>query len=354
VRLSIICLVIFLLSSPAHAAPPAAATFFPILPLDAGADAEPSFLPVASNHPLDGDHAGMTRAVIVIHDFSRDAGKALTTLTALAGAENGRTMILAPQFLLESDITRFADNLPDKGRAFARWTIAGWGMGDNSLSQLAHKGISSFTVLDLLLLYLGDRASFPDLKEVLVIGHGEGADFTQRYAAVGQAPDLLKDQNLPVGFIVADASSYLYITPVRPRGARQGFSPPDAAACKDYNAWPYGLDALNDYAKHAGVNAIKTRFASRQIAYLVGADSFKNDPAPDTACAATFQGKDRPARAINYVGYIGLLYGEDAGKQQNLTVIPNTSYDAAGLYGSKCGMTLLFGDGNCELKLGRE
>jgi len=347
-RLVFLISICFFLSftSVVQAAPPSG-SFFPILPFDAAPDAKPSLLPIASNHPLDADHTGLTRAIIVIHDFSRDAGRALATMTALAGDENSATMIMAPQFLLDSDITRFADNLPDKGRDFARWSIGGWGSGADSLPAPPQKSISSFTALDLMLLYLADHASFPDMKEITVIGHGEGGDFVQRYTATGQAPDLLAQQKLPVHFVVADASSYLYLNTIRPREKRQGFSPPDEAACKDYNIWPYGLDGLNAYAKRAGMNAIKTRFAMRQVAYLVGADAGKNDPAPDTGCAALFQGVDRPTRAVNYVTYTGLLFGEAAAKRQDLTVVPGVGYDADALYSSTCGMTLLFGDGDC-------
>ena len=351
--LAFLCLVLLNSSARAAAGNSTAGAFFPILPLDAAPDTEPSLMPLASNHPLDADHAGLTRAIIVIHDFSRDASKALSTMTELAGEENSSTMILAPQFLLDSDIVRYADNLPDKGRSFARWALDSWGAGADSLPAPPQRSISSFTALDLMLLFLADHASFPDMKEITVVGHGEGGDFVQRYAATGQAPDLLAQQKLPVHFIVADASSYLYLNTIRPRSGRQGFSPPESDACKDYNTWPYGLEGLNGYAKRAGVNAIKTRFAMRQIAYLVGDKSGKNDPAPDTSCAALLQGADRPTRAVNYVTYTSLLFGEDATKQQSLTVVPNTTYAATALYGSKCGMTLLFGDGDCSTPLSR-
>jgi hypothetical protein len=324
-----------------------AAAFFPILPFDAAPDVEPSLLPVASNHPLDENHAGLTRGVVVIHDFSRDAGKALETVTALAGSDNGSTIILAPQFLLDSDIVRFADNLPDKGRNFARWTLGGWATGADSLPSPPQKGISSFTALDLLLMFLADRNSFPDMRAITVIGHGEGGDFVQRYAVAGRAPDILAAQKLPVRFIVADAGSYLYLSNLRPRSNRQGFSPPDEKACKDFNQWPYGLDGLNAYARREGVNAIKTRFAARKVNYLVGEDASRNDPAPDNGCAAMSEGADIPMRAIDYATYTGLLFGQGSGKHQDLMVVPNTGYDAAALYGSACGMTLLFGDGDC-------
>jgi len=60
-----------------------AAVFFPVLPIEARPDVQPQLVPVTSNHPLAGDHAGLTRAVIVIHDFSRDAAHVLAEMTAL-------------------------------------------------------------------------------------------------------------------------------------------------------------------------------------------------------------------------------------------------------------------------------
>lgn len=304
-------------------------------------------LPVASNHPMEENHAGITRGIIVIHDFSRDANKALGTITALAGMENDRTMIMAPQFLLDSDIQRFADNLPEKGRAFSRWSISGWSAGEDSLPQPAQKGISSFTALDLMLMYLADKASFPDMKEIIVTGHGDGGDFVQRYAASGKAPDLVMASKIAIRFVVADASSYLYLTAVRPQSGRRGFATPEGDACKDFNNWPYGLEALNPYARRSGANAIKTSFAVRQVGYLAGENAGKNDPAPDTSCAAVLQGNDRPLRAVNYASYTGMLYGQAENKAMNLWVEPNVGYDANAVYGSKCGMTLLFGDGDC-------
>jgi hypothetical protein len=343
-----VVILIMTTTSPAYAAPaPASATFFPLLPVDAPPDTEPSLLPVASNHPLDGPHPGVRQGFIVIHDFSREANKSLAVMTELAGESNGETMIMAPQFLLDSDIARYVSSLPEQGRAFARWTIGGWGTGDESLPTPTQKSISSFSAIDLMLMYLADRALFPDMQSVTLVGHGEGGDFVQRYAAVGVAPDILAQQNLAVHFIVANAASYLYLNNIRPRAQRQGFSPPDDGVCKDYNQWPYGLENLNGYARHEGLNAIKTRFATRQIAYLVGENASKNDPAPDTSCAAMLQGGDRPSRAVNYTTYIGLLFGEAASAHEDLTVVPGATYDASALYASTCGMTLLFGDGDC-------
>ncbi len=49
----------------------------------------------------------------------------------------------------------------------------------------------------------------------VIAGHGMGGDFVQRYAAFGQAPDILEKEGIGVRFIVANPSSYLYFTASR-------------------------------------------------------------------------------------------------------------------------------------------
>ncbi len=321
-----------------------AAVFFPVVPYDAPSDAQPSFVPLAANHPLTGDHAGITRAIVVIHDFSRDATRALAVMSTLAGAGGESTLILAPQFLLDSDIARFAAHLPDRGTGFARWPLGGWSGGGDSLATGRQKGVSSFTVLDLLLMFLDDRQSFPDLATIVVAGHGEGADFVQRYAAAGRAPDVMERS---LRFVVANASSFLYLTKARPRTGKPGFGPLDAKPCADADNWPSGVDALNAYARRAGANAMKLGYLTKDTAYLAGAAAASNDPAPDTSCAARVQGRDRAERAATYAAYLATIYGDVARTRHTLALIPTAGYDAVALFGSSCGMALLFGDGDC-------
>jgi hypothetical protein len=344
-------------AKPPEAAIPAIGTF-PVLPYGAADNQPPLLVPVASNHALDGNHATLTRAIIVIHDTARDASAALAGMMALAGEANASTLIIAPQFLLDSDIAHFADHLPDRGKGFARWplggqVIDGWQTGGDSAASTnggPQKGISSFTVIDLLLLFLADRQNFPALKDVVIAGYGAGGDFVARYAAAGQAPDLLEAAPMPVRFLVADASSYLYPTATRGSGGRQGFVRPDATQCPDFDVWPYGLERLNAYAKRAGGNAIKMRLPARFITYIAnppGGKTAKADAFPDLSCAAALQGADRAARAANYRIYLTVTFGELAQQTQNFAVLPKPAPDAVGFFGSACGMSVLFGNGAC-------
>ena len=327
----------------ADAAP--APIYFPILPFDASSDTIPQVVPLATNNPMDGTHSGITRAIIVIHDETRDASRAISSLSALAGSANASTLILAPQFLLPSDITRFATNLPDKGRAFAAWQLSGWPQGDDSEATPPRKGVSSFTVVDLLLMYLSDRKTFPDLQTVTIAGYGAGANFVQRYAALSLAADVVAKQNIDLRYLVADASSYLYLTAQRPLGGRKGLGQPDISLCPAYNTYPYGLENLTPYARRGGSNAAKTNYAKRIVAYL---NAPTPDPVPDTTCAALVQGVDVNARTDNYKHYLQFLYGENSAPTQLFLSADKAKNDAVGLFGSACGMAVLFGDGHCS------
>jgi len=333
------------LSNQALATP--AAGFFPILPFGAAEDLPPQLLPVATNHPLDSDHGKITRAVIVIHDLSRDAIGTAGMLTTLAGPHNQDTLIIAPQFLLESDIARFAEHLPNKGHDLTRWAWSSWADGGESTAWAPRKGISSFTAIDLLLVYLGDKKYFPDLKDIIITGYGAGGDFVQRYAAVGQALELLDPQITPVRFVAANPSSYLYFTPMRPNAGHPGFALPDKNKCPGYDDYKYGLDKLNPYARRLGANAIRLSYASRHIFYLIGEKAGMEDYFPDSSCAASLQGVDRVARARNYDDYLTTIFGEDVGKTQTFSIQPKAGDDPTALFSSGCGMSAVFGDGEC-------
>ncbi|MFY9288808.1 MAG: hypothetical protein WAO98_09950 [Alphaproteobacteria bacterium] len=326
--------------------PPPPASYFPLLPLNGGPDAQAQFIPLATNHALEIDHPGLTQAVIVIHDFSRNASATLAMMTSLAGEASATTFIMAPQFLQDSDIMHYAGQLPDQGKMFARWPLDGWITGGDSLGQ---KGISSFTAIDILLMYLSDKKFFPDLNQVVLVGHGAGGDFVQRYAALGQAPDSLDQHNINVRFVVANPSSYLYFTTSRAKSNRQGFGPADAAQCNSYNSYPYGLDNLNPYGRLVGPHAIKLRFVTRPIVYLLGEQAAQGDQLPDNSCAALLEGMERVARGLNYNLYLKVIFGDAINRLQRFIVVPKVGYEPAPLLGSPCALATIFGNGECGL-----
>jgi len=327
-----------------------ATAYFPVLPFDAPDNTLPQLLPLAMNRPFGVEQPGIIRAIVVIHDESRDATAALSLMSTLAGEQNSSTIILAPQFLLPSDIVRFSDFLPDRGRNFAAWQVSGWSAGDDSMSGSPRKRVSSFDALDLLLMYLGDKATFPDLETLVIAGFGEGGSFVQRYAAFSPAPDILAKQKLFMRFVVAGASSFLYQTPSRPVRRKKGFGLPDTKACPEVDVYPYGLDKLNPYARRTGANAAKLNYALRFITYLNAPVS--KVAVPESKCAVLAQGVNPEIRADNYRLYLNSLYGNVAEATQFFAKTKDGPNSAVSLFGSECGMAAWFGDGKCSPSTG--
>lgn len=322
--------------------------FFPIFPLSGSQDAQEQLLPVASNRALEEDHGDISRAIIVVHDIQRNSVEGIATMMTLAGSDNEPTLVMAPTFSLDIDIARFEKNLPDRGERVARWTVESpWQFGGESSLGARQRGISSFTAMDILLLFLSDHQRFPSLRQVVIVGHGMGADFVQRYAALGQAPDVLAKDKVPVRFVIANPSSYMYLTHVRPSDTGRRFVPPDKKACANVDDYPYGLQNLPAYAKRTGANAIKMRYPTRNIVYLVG-DKMPGDHFLAHSCEADAQGKTRTARSQNFGAYIEQSFGEDAERTQHFVGVRGAGYDPVMLYGSSCGMAALFGDGACR------
>ncbi|MDD3030610.1 MAG: hypothetical protein PHS57_10125 [Alphaproteobacteria bacterium] len=319
--------------------------YFPVLPANAFSSAKPQLVPLAASGPLDGSHPGVTRAIIIIHDESRDAPAALATVAALAGSLNSSLILLAPQFLLPSDVVRFADHLPSKGQNFAAWQVLNWVDGSPSMPIPHHRSLSSFTVVDLLLMAVTDRSFFPDLDSVVVAGFGTGANFVQRYAFFSSAADVLTSQGFDLRFVVADATSYLYPTAVRPLGGKRGFGMIDPASCPAFQDYPYGLRKLNPYAKRVGANAAKLNYGLRHVFYLNAPTA---DPLPATLCPAMLQGSNGAMRADNYKLYLRSLYGSLAEQNHVFFKTVGGVNDAVSLFGSACGMTALFGNGSCS------
>ncbi len=332
-----------LLSKAVYAGEVAPATaFFPVLPFGAGSDAPPQLVPFAANMPLDGVHAGVTRAIVIIHDDTRDARAAQAMMSTMAGNLNEATLIVAPQFLLPSDIVRYADTLPSKGRGFTAWQVRSWIWGDDSMGVPGQKSVSSYAVLDLFLMYLSDRAFFPDLQRIVIAGFGAGANFVQRYAVFSSAVNVVS--GVQVRFVVAGATSYLYQTASRPLGGSKGFGLSDPAACPSINKYPYGMEDLNPYARRLGVNAAKVGYGTRAITYL---SSTSSRTSSDPSCAALAQGKNSWVRTENYRLYLHTIYGANAEKMHTFEKVGGDASDPVALFGSSCGMSALFGDGMC-------
>lgn len=323
--------------------------FLPLLPQSADPMAMPMLWPLLTSQKLAASHALVRRAVIVIHDITRDADAALRETQVLAGpvatGPQAPTIIIAPMFPIKPDRAIFKPLLTDAIKHVAVWDSEGWWQGAETLAaENGDRRVSSMTAMDLLLLSLADRKHYPMLQEVVIAGYGRGADFVQRYALFGRAHDILTEQQLAVSYVVAAAQSYAYLTDVRPGNLAGAFATPkDVKVCPDYQNYPYGLEQPNDYTRLTAGNMARLHYAERSVTYLTGGDDVA--PAADQACGAAWQGNSVKDRAVNYFSFLKSNFGDVP--RQRLLVLPGVKDDGLGLLTSACGTSLLFSDGEC-------
>jgi pimeloyl-ACP methyl ester carboxylesterase len=311
-------------------------------------DGTASRMPVLATLPLDQGHADITRAIIVIHGALRNVESYFTVMqhtAALAGDGGRHALILAPQFLSEVDEARY--NIPFDVPV---WSVDGW--KDGSLSEIRRddstdRQVSSFAVLDALLLTLSDRGRWPSLDLVVLVGHSAGAQFVQRYAITGRAPTVLSHRGIQTRFLVANPSSYLYFDDRRPM--EHSFASFSRTRCPAFDHYKYGLEASNPYVATQTTATLMRQYARRHVIYLLGTlDADPTHSFLDHSCAAEAQGPTRLARGEAYYRYLPLLLGHDVVQRHHLVFVEGVGHDHQGMFQSPCGVAWLFADGQCQ------
>ena len=257
---------------------------------------------VVTNVPLAGNKT-VDRAVVVVHGTDRNAHDyyaRMRTAARKAGVEV-RTAVLAPWF--------------DKA-----WPDT-WKQGGLS------GGVSSFEVVDQLLALLADPRLFPNVVRVTVAGHSAGAQFTQRHAVFGAAPT-----RLPVNWLVANPSSFVYL---------DGWRPAPTKGCSSYNKYKYGLDRRPPgYVAALTDQQARSRYTGRAVTVANGGDDVTDDGDLDTSCAANTQGPHRLARGRAFTDRVRLLYPD---APHSYVVVPGVGHDSARMFQHSSLRPALFG-----------
>ncbi|MFN3358503.1 MAG: alpha/beta hydrolase [Pseudomonas sp.] len=270
---------------------------------------------------------GVTRALVIVHGRLRNAQTYLHSGVEAAqrAAAGAGTLVIAPQFLNESDVKR--NQLDDR---LLRWKGNDWMAGEPSTGP-GH--VSSYGALDQIIKHLGNRTLFPALKEIVVAGHSGGAQVVQRFALLGHAHPSLQAEGIRLRYVVANPSSYAYFSPQRP-------VPFDAARCPGFNDWKYGLQHLPAYAKGQRAEQLEQAYVLRDITYLLGQqDIDPNHPALDKRCEAEAQGAYRLIRGHNYFDYLKRRHPQ---LRQTLVEVPGVGHDGDTMFTSPEGQNVLF------------
>jgi pimeloyl-ACP methyl ester carboxylesterase len=277
---------------------------------------------------------GIKRAVLVLHGLLRNADvyfRSALKAQAAAGPAGTATLMIAPQFLAATDVR--AHGLPERT---LYWSYEGWEGGEPAIGPTPE---SSFFALDAILLRLGDRRLFPDLTQVVVAGHSGGGQVVQRYAVLGEAEAALRAHGIAVRYVVANPSSYAWFSADRPDEAI-------ANTCPGYDRWKYGMHDLPPYAARQDSAALETRYATRDVVYLLGTlDTNPNHPVLDKSCMAETQGPYRYARGHAFYATLQTRFG--AGLHQTLHDVPGVGHDGDKMLTSPCGLGALFDIPGC-------
>ncbi|HEX4014843.1 MAG TPA: hypothetical protein VHX17_13280 [Candidatus Cybelea sp.] len=273
---------------------------------------------------LDGD-PNVTRALIVVHGVLRDADYYFDTGVIAANAAKAldQTIVIAPQFVERSEIA---------GQHVSAKTLYWTGKWPGGSEAVAPAPISSYSVFDAMIARLSDRARFPKMREIVIAGHSAGGQIVDRYAIVGNAPQLDQSGRVRVHLVVSNPSSYFYFTDWRP------FPPKD---CPDYNQWRYGIGGAPPYV--TGTTAqLEARFVTRDVTYLMGtADTNPNEDDLDKSCGGEAQGPYRFARAKYFIAYLSRRH--PGGTVQTYAFVRGVPHDNRRMFDSTCGLAVIFG-----------
>lgn len=260
----------------------------------------------------------LTHAVIAVHGQNRNADDYFRFLTHALQQEglSESTILIAPEF---SD---------QGGGNSLYWSDRGWRFGENSDGG---SSISSFSVVDALIEFLGNSEVFPVLETILITGHSSGAAFTHLYAVANDQEEKYPDHTFQ--YLAANSQYFYYPEDVRWNAVTKSFEAVDVNACPDFNFWPYGFSRLPDYLAGADRTAINHRFAKRSVTYLLGTDDVVTTGSLNTRdCGALLLGEHRYARGQLMHQLIETYY--TASEQHERLDVPDVGHNAEEMYAS--------------------
>ncbi|CAE8625511.1 unnamed protein product [Polarella glacialis] len=210
-------------------------------------------------------------------------------------------------------------------------------------------------------LVASKNSSLPNLKKISISGFSAGCQFVSRWSFFSMAPLKAKSNGIPVGIIIGDCSSYMYLNKHRPAASCvpwentgpnhtcQHFQEPAAAQqeqCPQFDDFKYGFSRmpkkgsyLKSFRESEAVQAeVIDKFRLKGLRFLIGqndacncqfgkpsdyetlgavcvrqgqcCDSF---PAPNcrimaARCPAMLEGSNRLQRGLNYASYLRDFY----------------------------------------------
>jgi hypothetical protein len=263
----------------------------------------------------------ITRALIVIHGTNRDADNYFRSTLAAAFLADA----LDDTVLIVPHIASAAGSCKDTlAPGEVSWNCSSWRTGGASM---ADEKLTTFDMVDELLLRLAKKEAFPNLKAIVLAGHSAGGQFVNRYEMSNRVHEKL---GVPVTYVVANPSSYAWIDATRPVAV--------AGPCPNYDRWPYGFEHRTGYAARIGDEDLKKQLASRPTTYLLGEIDILPLGGFDASCSAMRQGPTRLARGQAFGKYVN----EQLKAKHDIVVVDLCGHNARCMFTAEKALPLLF------------
>lgn len=304
------------------------------------------WVPFASSHPPSAkEDTTIKRILFSIHSSGFDALQYLENARIAASKVPGasrETLIIAPQFLAKSVLP---EETPD---GLLYWRVSPYrGSSLGAIGPDERKvGVSAYAILDDMLTRVADKKIFPNLKDIVLVGHSAGGQLVQRYALVGKFEP---PRGINCRFVICAPSSFAYPTAERlVPGSRDRFAKPSdkaVSANPRYNEWGYGLDKPYGYFRGFDREATVKRYGRRRVYYLCGErDNNANDRSISKNGSAMMQGRNRRERMETFHKYVLHTYGTDVARRHKMAITPGVGHYGRGNMTSKAGLRFLFAD----------
>ena len=293
-----------------------------------------SKLRVFSNHNLATGSSTTRNLIFLVHDLGYRAENALNSMQrAITSASRPDTIVVSALFANSS-------RRPSNDHFY--WTSAAWRYGGNA----ENVENNSFRLADIIINQLFKPSSFPMINRVVVVGHSAGAQFSHRYAASHRPLPNLSTANF--SYIVANPSSYVYLSDVRVNSDGMTFSPPTSTnSCSgSYDNYQYGLanhaDAGSrfDYDRNLSLATIRAQMKARNVIYLLGQNDHTSNTTATTDCPSSLQGtlRSRLNRGRTYFQYMESQYSPHS---HQIIEVPNVGHNANAMYNAPVTIALL-------------
>lgn len=293
--------------------------------------------------------SNIQRAVIVIHgllrdpwNYQNDAQNALNVANGNAPYINRDSVsIVSPYFASGSD-KNFGypwDDSQKPGYGSVSnalvWSGSKWSAGADNHYPHNSRHTSSYYVLDQMLKYYDDAEKFPNLKQIVLVGHSMGGQMLQRYAAIGDQLNL----TTPVAYWIGNPDSYSWMSTYRPLNI------PD---CPDYDVYRDGYTNFTEYPMSYGADlvaqgrdAIVANFQSRAINY---ARALLDQGDHSSTCGANTTGANRNERFFEFIKWWQPTCPNGSGLKCDTVDLINVTHDNGQMYNSEAGQSRIFHD----------